>query len=164
MHLLLIVVRAVHVGLGVFWAGTMLFVATFLDPGVRASGPEGGRVMQALQRRRYLQTMLTVGTLTVLSGLVLYWRMSGGNPPGWMRSRYGMTLSIGALAGIGALGIGWFVSRPTFRRLGALTATPPSPDQQAEIQRLHDRLTGAVRWVAVLLSVAVLTMALARFL
>ena len=74
MDPILIVLRIVHVVGGVFWAGAILFVVHFLEPAVRDTGPDGARVMQALQRRRYLEVVPVTAFLTLVSGYVLYWR------------------------------------------------------------------------------------------
>lgn len=159
-------VRVLHVLLGVFWAGAVFFVMLYLDPAVRATAPEGGKVMGAIQRRGYLRVMITVGTLTVVTGLYLLWRYSAGFSSSFMGSLPGMLLSTGMLAGILALAVGVHVSRPAANKLGALmekiTAgeAPPSPEDMVEVRRLQDRLTLGVRIVAVLLFVAVVTMAL----
>jgi hypothetical protein len=60
MDPILLVLRVVHVVGGVFWAGAILFVVHFLEPAVRDAGPDGARVMQALQKRRYLDVMPVV--------------------------------------------------------------------------------------------------------
>ena len=85
MHAVMIVLRLVHILLGVFWAGTLLFVATFLEPSLRAAGPEGGRVMQRLLQRRYLDIMPVIAALTIATGLILYWVVSGGLTTGCLR-------------------------------------------------------------------------------
>lgn len=48
MNFYLIVPRLIHIGSGVFWAGAAVMIAAFLEPTVRAAGPEGGRFMQRL--------------------------------------------------------------------------------------------------------------------
>ncbi len=57
MNEFIILMRFVHVTLGVFWAGTIFFLVLFLTPSVRAVGPEGARVMQALQQRHFMNVM-----------------------------------------------------------------------------------------------------------
>ena len=49
MDIFLIAARIVHIGLGVFWAGTIFFFVFLLEPSVRSVGPQGGLVMKALQ-------------------------------------------------------------------------------------------------------------------
>lgn len=159
-------VRVLHVLFGVFWAGAVFFSALFLDPAVREAGPEGGKVMGVLQRRGWMNAVLTMGTLTVLTGVYLLWVMSGRFSPGFMGSRPGILLSTGMLAGLLTLGIGMGLSLPTAKKVGALSARlaaaggPPSAEDLAELARLRGRMTRLLRTVAVLLAVAVVTMAL----
>jgi hypothetical protein len=124
-------------------------------------------VMLALQQRRYRPRMLTVGAITILTGLALYGRMAAASGLAWAGWHHAMTLGIGALAGIAALAMGWFVSRPAFQQLSALTAAlaggAGTPEQQAELDGLRDRLRRAARWIAGLVLFALLTMSLARY-
>lgn len=165
-----VLIRAVHVLLGVFWAGTLFFVVLFLDPSVRAAGPEGGRVMQALQQRRYLTVMIAVAGATLLSGVEMLRRVSGGFSAEWFGTRMALVLGTGAVAGIIAFSIGVFVSRPTLIRIGLLSAAmasaggTPEPAKLEELQGLRDRMTAAARLIAGLLLVCILCMALSRYL
>ncbi|MGH7676688.1 MAG: hypothetical protein ACREMV_15595 [Gemmatimonadales bacterium] len=168
--LLMIALRLVHVVLGVFWAGTLIFVATFLNPAVRAAGPEGGRVMLRLQERGFMTVMPVVAALTILSGLALYWRISGGLQGVWVGSRMGIAFAAGGVASIVAFVIGVFVMRPAALRVAVLVAGleqvaegPARQARQAEIQALRLRNAAATRWVAGLLGIAVVTMAVARY-
>lgn len=166
----MIILRLVHVALGVFWAGTLLFIVIFLEPSVRAVGPDGARVMQALQRRQLLNVLPVVAALTILSGLALYWEVSGGLTPGWVHSPVGVTLTIGAVAALIAFVIGVFVMRAsTLRagRLGAQLPQMPEGDERAkmmaQVDALRVRARTSARWVAAFLAVAVVTMAVARY-
>lgn len=158
--------RTLHVLLGAFWAGSIFFSVLFLDPAVRRSGPAGGRVMSELQRRGWMTAMLSAGTLTVVTGLYLMWVMSGHFSAAFMASRPGILLSIGMLAGILILSLGFGISRPTSRRLGvvagrvAAAGDTPAPEDLAELERLRRRMTLLLRVVSALMLVAVVTMAL----
>ena len=167
----MIILRLLHVVSGVFWAGTLIFVATFLNPAVRAAGPEGGRVMLRLQERGFLTVMPVVAALAILSGLALYWRVSGGLQAVWVTSRLGLAFTVGGVASIVAFVIGVFVMRPAALRVAVLVTgldqVPEGPARQArqaEIQGLRLRAAAAARWVAGLLAIAVATMAVARYL
>jgi len=168
---LMIVLRLLHVVLGVFWAGTLFFVAWLLIPSVGDAGPDGAKVMQALQRRGMLNIVPVAALLTILSGLVLYWRVSGGFQPAWSGSPTGMSLGIGAVSAIVAFVIGVFVMRAATLKAGALSQTlaqlteaSAREARMAEIQALRLRAAQAARWVAALLAIAVATMAVARYL
>jgi hypothetical protein len=165
----MIVLRILHVGLGVFWAGAMIFNALFLEPSVRAAGPEGGKVMQALLQRRFLTIMPLVALLTILSGIGLY----GVVDPGfrmWMYSGYHFYLAAGGVVAIVAFGIGVFGMRPTVLEVGRLAQAagqmpegPARESQMARVQRLRRRAAIMGRVVAGLLTVTVLAMAVARY-
>lgn len=162
--------RTLHVFLGAFWAGSVFFSVLFMDPAVREAGPEGGKVMGILQRRGWMTSVLWIGTTTVATGLYLLWTMSGHFSRGFMGSRTGILLSVGALAGMIILAIGLGVSRPTARRMGQVAAKvgaaqgPPAPEDLAELARLRARMTLLLRIVSALMVVAVVTMALAPHL
>jgi hypothetical protein len=44
--------RFVHIVSGVFWAGAVFLMVGFIFPAVRASGPQAGRFMEEVARRR----------------------------------------------------------------------------------------------------------------
>jgi hypothetical protein len=171
MDPVMVLLRLLHIVLGVYWAGTLIFTALYLEPSVRAAGPPGGQVMAQLIRRGHLNVMPAVALITMLAGIELYRRVSAGFQPEWIASPRGMTLTIGAVAAIVAFVIGVFVMRATSLRVIALTkaaqdaAEGPDRDSRlAEIQPLRRRVTLSVRWVAALLGVSVAAMAVARYL
>jgi len=162
------VIRVIHVLLAVFWAGGMFFFVLFLEPSIRSLGPDGGKVMQALQQRSFLGVMLIVGAITLLTGFFVFWRLSAGFSGAMMRSAYAHSLLLGAAAGVVTLAIGFFVTRPSLARMGALAAGgqggPPSPEAARELDRLRARLRLAARTAAALLLLSVIAMAAARYL
>jgi hypothetical protein len=169
MHLGMILLRMLHIGLGVLWAGTMFFFVIWLEPSVRAMGPAGGPLMAQLKQRGYLSWMPAIAAFTILSGLALYWFVGRGDPT-WMSSRFAMTLGLGAVFAIAAFVIGVAVMRPTALRVLALGAAAmqqaEGPDRErllAQMNPLRDRLRRAGRWIAALLAVAVLAMSVARY-
>ena len=166
---LLLLARLLHVGLGVFWAGTIVFSAIFLTPSIRDAGPDGAKVAAGLMQRRFLDVMPVVALLTILAGLYLLWRASGSFDPAYFHSGIGLTLTVGAVASLVAFAIGAGVMRPAM--LGAASvsrqaaaAAPEARDglmQQA--QALRVRAAAAGRIVAWLLGIATVTMAVARY-
>ena len=166
-----VVLRILHILPAVFWVGGVLMFARFVFPAARALGPAAGPVMDQLTRvRRLPQALLGAGVFASLSGLVLYWHDSAGFQGPWMSSVTGMTFGTGGLLAIVALVIGMTVNSPTAKRLGALAASiqaqgaPPSPEQSAQMQQLQGRLGAAILIVTVLLMLATVAMATARYL
>ena len=106
MNIVMILLRLVHIGAGVFWAGAAVMIAAFVEPAVKESGPEGGRFMQRLVRGQRLSTYMSLSSLaTALSGLILYWPVSGHLSVQWLTSGPGLTLTIGSVAGLLAFAV-----------------------------------------------------------
>jgi len=170
MNTAALLLRLVHIVCGVYWAGTLMFLATLLQPSVTDAGPEGGKVTQALMRRRFLEIVPVMAVLTILSGVELLRRISGGFSAEWLGTTAGMTLSTGALSSLIAFTIGISVLRPAAKREGPLAqqaqqlAEGPERDAAlAEVQRLRRRMAVGGRWVAALLLIAVVGMASFRY-
>ena len=169
MDPVLIFLRVVHVVGGVFWAGAILFVVHFLEPAVRDAGPDGAKVMQALRKHHYLEVVPIVAALTLLSGYGLYWLDFGRVHPGPGASVAELTFAVGGLTSLVAFVIGVSLLRPSALRIGALgaeLAQAPAERQttlQEEIGRLRVRMRKSGRWVVRLLGIAIITMAVGRY-
>ena len=100
--LALYTLRILHVVIGVFWVGAVLFIGFFLTASVRAAGPAGGAVMQQLMVVRAVPRWLMASAiLTIVSGLGLYWHNSGGFQSAWLGSGAGAGVRVGRRAGPG---------------------------------------------------------------
>ncbi len=166
----LILLRLVHVVSAIFWAGSVMYLALFILPAVRALGPDGGKFMQQLSNTNKMPTVMTIaGTLTVLAGLLLIERLSGGFEGAWFGTPHGIVISTGATLAIIAYCIGIFVNRPTVEGIAAIgkaTAEkggPPSPEQMAELQKLRAKLFSAINMTAYLVLGAAIAMSIARY-
>ena len=153
---MLLLARLVHVLVGVFWAGTVIFNAWLLAPALRDSGPEGGKVMGNLAKRGLMAILPIAGILTILSGLWLYGHASAGWDASYMRSRPGMTYGLGMVATLLAFIIGVLVVRPTMAKLPS--AAP------SEAPKLRARAATFSMVVALLVVVTVICMAVGRYL
>jgi uncharacterized membrane protein len=166
----LYVLRVIHIVLGVCWVGAVVFIAAFLLPSIRASGSAGGTIMRQLVQERQLSLWLMgAAVLTIFSGLGLYWIDSAGFQSAWLGSGPGRVFGLGAVMAIAAAGVGMGVNTPTGRRL-AQVAGPiqaerraPTPEEAAQIAALQARLNRATNVVAVLLLLAAVAMAVARY-
>lgn len=167
----LVILRAIHILAGVYWAGAVFLTVTYLMRAIADAGPAGGQVMGAMVRRRYLDTLPAVALVTVLSGIELFRRVSAGFSSAWLSSPTGVGLSVGAVAGILALAIGGLVGRTSMLKAGVLMgqamATPDGPEKaalMAEVQAVRERGANAIRTAAALILVSVLSMAVSRYL
>lgn len=160
------VLRVLHVVTGVWWAGATWTLAGFLTPAVQEIGKPGQEIMKELiQKRRLSEYIGIAGAISVITGLLLYWRASNGLHPTWILSGRGLSLSIGGLAGIATLGIGFRVIRTSALRMGELgrqieqSEGPPDPEVLQEMQGLQAKLESGGLWAAALLAVSVIGMA-----
>jgi uncharacterized membrane protein len=170
VSLTLYAVRILHVVLGAFWVGAVVFIAVFLAPSVRAAGPAGGAVMQQLMGVRHLHLwLMCAGILTLLSGLGLYWHDSAGFQSAWLGSGPGRVFGLGGVLALLATILGMAVNAPTARRMGELSARlhgagrPPTGEEQATLAGLQARLGKASGAAAGLLLLATVMMAVARY-
>ncbi len=163
--------RILHIVVGVFWVGTVVFMAAFLSPSVRAAGPAGGAVLQQLMGVRRLPLwIMGAMAVTLLSGLGLYWRDSAGFQSAWLGVGRRQDLRAGRRRSPSAPpswawrstcrpGAG---SRKSVGRLQS-AGRPPTPEEQATLAALQARLGRASVVAAVLLVIATLLMAIARY-
>jgi hypothetical protein len=167
----MLLLRVVHIVCGVYWAGTIFFIAQFLEPVVRGAGPAGAPVMQGLRARGYFAIMPSIAGISILSGAIMMWLDSSGFSAAWMSSRPGMGFSTGALFAIAGLIVGVAVLRPAGERMEAVMQqamlVPDGPERAARMApmaSLRGRVKLGARWMAGLLIVAVVAMAISRYL
>jgi uncharacterized membrane protein len=166
-----IILRVIHIAAGIFWVGAAFVLFLFIQPSVKELGPEGQRFMGHLAVRKKLPMLIMLSAiLTVLAGILLYWRASDGFDVDWISSGPGVTFTVGGLAAIATLALGVSVTKPAMDRMGALgqeigtSGGQPTPSQASEMQRLQARVVLIGRLSLVLLTIAVVAMAAARFL
>jgi hypothetical protein len=168
----MIVFRVLHIGAGVAWAGSVFLFVVLIQPSAAAIGPAAGPfMMELLGRRKLVPWLLSLAGTTVVAGLFLYWRIwhAYGSLGDLASSRYGLSLTIGAVAAIAAFGVGLFGTRPNAARLLELGARAagseggPQPELAREIARVQGRLKVLARVALALIAIAVLGMATARF-
>jgi len=153
-----IILRFVHIGAGATWIGMMTFTTFFLAPALGDVGPEGGKVMAALQKRKLMTVMPVLALLTIVSGLWLFARFSNMQP-GVMNSPMGMTLSIGGAAAIIAFVLGLVFVRPAMTKSAAAAQAGNMP----EAAKWRERGQVVSVWVTRLLYLALGAMAIARY-
>lgn len=169
MDWLIVALRLIHIVFGVFWAGAIFFVVSFILPTARKAGPAGGGFMRTFAQSGFVNALAGSGTLTVLSGWWMMWIVSGNMNPAWMGSPTGIVLSVGGLAATAGLAVGLTISRPAGIRMGQLAGEieagggQPNEAQAAELPALQARMAMGARWVSYLVAIAVVCMAVARY-
>jgi uncharacterized membrane protein len=170
MDLMTILMRLLHIVLGVFWVGAMMFNVIFVIPSIRDAGPDGAKVAAGLMRRRFMDVMPVAAIITILAGLWLYWKMSAGFQSAYVHSATGGTLAVGGLLAIVAFIIGVTTMRPAMLKAAALSQSaaqaPPAEREaiMARAQALRARAFNVSRWVVLLITLTAVSMAVARYL
>lgn len=165
----ILVLRVLHVAGGILWVGAATFYLFLLIPAVKSSESAGQKFMQNLGPRMG-PFMGLVTTVTVLSGALLYARFFTGGISFIWTTGAGAAFTVGAVAALASYVIGSTVFGKTQEKIGALGAAmaaaggPPKPEQVTEMNRLQTFLMKAYRFDFVLLVVAMLAMAVARYL
>lgn len=161
--------RLLHILSGAFWFGAVMFSVRFLMPSLRAVGPAGGPIIAQLNQRKMSAVFMGAALVNLGSGIWLMFLVSGGAPGEWMKTGMGRTIGVGSACAILAMIVGAIVNPPAVKRMGQIAAAaakrggPPSPEEAAEVQRLQKRMAGANVFVAILLTLAVSAMAVARY-
>ena len=168
MDVELVILRILHIGFGVFWVGSALFMSLILEPRLRAQGP-------AIQRPAMMAIAPIMGPavgisggITIAAGITLYLRLPRGGLDRLFDDAWSWAIFVGFLVTIVAYGFGIGVAVTTARmaKLGRsiVEGEPPSPEVMGQMQRLSSRVRLFVRLAATLLVIAVSSMASARFL
>ncbi len=169
MSLILIVARIVHIFSAVLWAGGFAVFMFHVQPAMNKTMPSSQPFFIAFAKT-FTPFVAIVAPLTLLGGAFLYWTDSGGLRLSWITTASGLGFSFGALCGISAWIIGFFLVKPRVDRLALLVSQvraqnkPPTPDQGAEMGKLGRALVPLTRATLALLGLALLGMATARYL
>jgi uncharacterized membrane protein len=171
MQFYLIVLRILHIVGAVFWGGTVLFLAYYLFPAVIRSGPEGGKIMQAVTgTRKFPIVLTTTGLITVISGFLLIWELSEGFTPSFFYSRYGIAISAGGITATIALLQGFLINKPGVERMqaigksAAMRGGPPTQEELSEVARIRARVFLSTQWLAIWIIISAVMMSVARYL
>ena len=167
----MIVFRLIHILAGVIWVGSVFLFTIFVQPSAAAIAPAGAPFMaEILGKRKVIDRIIGAATATIVAGLFIYWHdwhtySSFGT---FVKSRFGLALTIGALCAMFAYLIGVFGTRPNVQRVLALSAqiaggSPPAGAAE-EVRQLQALLPKLARASLALLIVAVVAMSTARYL
>ena len=168
---LFVTIRLFHVLLAAIWLGATVFTSFLLMPAVKDAGPAGGQVMVGLNRKGIVPFFASLGGITVLTGLYLYWRFTGGFDPEVSRTHAGMAFGVGGVAGIIAVIVGGSVVGRSSKKLVDLmvqTTTMPDGTQKGALMQqaavLRQRMTTFGSMVVLLQIVAMVLMVIAHYI
>jgi hypothetical protein len=169
-NLLFLAMRVFHIVLGAAWLGTAVAGSFFFLPSIAEAGPEGGKIIVALVRRKFMTYIASVSGLTVLTGFWLYWRFTSGFDPGMSASSGGKVFGAGGVLGlIAAILAVSGVSRNVKKVLRLMAQMNATSDEKARAALLQQatkhRHTAMIigRIVALLLIMTAMLMAVGHY-
>lgn len=167
MDVVAVVLRIVHIVSGVFWVGGAALFFFYVEPTINKLGPDAEKfVYEMVNRRRVPIYFMTLSTLTVLTGVILYWRDFGGIST----SPMGLALGFGGLAALVAWLGGNLLIPKTLGQLSGIATEikqaggPPSGELVSRMHATQERLRVIGLVDVALLIFAVAAMASARYL
>lgn len=168
---LFLTIRFLHVLLAAVWLGGLVLLVFFVIPANKEAGPAAAPLMGAIVRRGLNAFMGAVGGITVLTGIYLYWRYTGGFAPELSATRSAMVFGTGGLAGILAVILGGVLIARNIARMdergGRAMTLPEGPERAAllaESAAAGDRALSGGRLVLVLQTIALGCMAIGHYI
>jgi uncharacterized membrane protein len=166
MTYLIWLLRIIHIVGGVFWVGGTLTMTFFIGPTIGATGESGQKFVQHLMNNlKFSNRMSAAAGLTVLAGFILY-GLDARAGAAWQRSSFAIGLSIGAGFAIIGFIFGILIGRTTkaMAQLGAQFQGKPTNEQMTRMQAIQKQQATYSNISAVALILAVIFMAIARYL
>src|SRR5207248_1392427 len=125
-------VRIVHVLLAAAWLGTTAFLYLFLEPALKEMGEASGPVLGVLARRRIPVYTNSIGGITVLTGIWLYWRFTGHFDPEISKTMAARVFGTGGAAGLLAVIVSGAIAGRAAKRMSTLAVAAMSLPAGAE--------------------------------
>jgi uncharacterized membrane protein len=166
MIYLIWLLRIIHIVAGVFWVGGTLIMTFFIGPTVGATADAGQKFVGHLMNNlKFSNRMSAAAGSTILAGLILF-GLDARAGATWLRSSFAMGLSIGAVFAVVGFISGIMIGRTTkeMAQLGAQMQGKPTPDQLTQMQTIRKRQAAFSTISATTLLLAVVFMAIARYL
>jgi len=169
MDILMIILRLIHIFAGVFWVGATFMLIRFIAPTVTATGEVGQQFMAYMtSRTKFSQVMGLAGTLSLLSGLTMYYIIFFDRDVA-INSGYGISLTVGAILGFVTLVLGFAIQFRAVARMNEIRAEmaaaggPPKAEQLAELMAMAEKLSMGTRIGAVLMTIVLIGMSIAQY-
>jgi uncharacterized membrane protein len=167
--LAIIALRLIHVGSAIMWAGGSIFIERFVEPTSNELGKASAPFYDGMIRRGLTVYFPIVALLTVLAGTILYWIDANGNVVGYLTGGgTGTVFGIGGIAAWLGFVVGGAMIGPNANKLAkansAMAATGETPELLAQVAAAAKAIHNAGRFGLVMLAIAIVTMATARYL
>ena len=166
MIYLIWLLRIIHIGAGIFWVGGSLILSFFVAPSIGAMGESGPKFMSHLMNNlKFNSRMAAASGASILAGLILFW-LDARAGTAWLRSDFATGLSIGAGFALVGFVFGILIGRTSkaMAQLGAQIQGKPTSEQLTQMQAIQKRMATYSNLSSVMLILAVIFMAIARYM
>jgi hypothetical protein len=167
MDLVYVVLRVLHIGSAILWAGAAALFFFYIEPTINKLGPAAEPfVDEVINKRKAPIYFAATSTVAVLAGLALYYRQAGGFQL-WSTTP-GLIYTVGAIAAIVAWIGGNVLITPAVKNVGAIgqemknAGGPPSAELMGRMHAAQERLRTIGKWDLILIGIAILGMESAR--
>ncbi|MBI4286581.1 MAG: hypothetical protein HY670_11900 [Chloroflexi bacterium] len=162
------VLRMLHILFGIFVGGTYIFLVFILEPRLRRLGPSVQTPLMRALMPILTPVMATSFIIIIGTGIAMTLMAVPGAFSSLWSSAWGWDITIGFLATIGILVVGFGLLTPTGIRLDKLgrsiTGRPPTPEEGRQLQALSERVTRLSQVNFIFVAIAIITMVIARFM
>jgi len=166
MIYLIWLLRIIHIVAGVFWVGGALIMTFFVGPTAGAMGESGQKFVGHLMNNlKFSNRIGAAAGSSILAGFILFW-LDARAGEAWVRSSFATGLGIGAVFALVGFAFGLISGRTSraMAQLGAQIQGRPSPIELAQMQAIQKRQSTYSTITAITLVLAVVFMAIARYL
>ena len=166
MNIELILVRTIHLGFGAVWFGAAVFAAAVLEPRIRQLGADAQEALLGSLMPAFDKIMHVTGAITIAAGVYLMLRLRWNSLDTFHTTDWGQAMSLALVVTVIAMGTGAMagVNRKRMARVGASAeGQARTPEETAQIESLATRSRRYLRATVILLFVAVVMMAAARY-
>ena len=159
-----LIVRVVHVLSASIWIGAAFFAGWFLMPAIRDTGPDGGKVMMAVQKRGWVAVVPIIATLTVLSGFWLYRPYMGAEGNAAKILGFGGVIALVAyICGAGVVSPAMAKATRLAPQAAAMTDGAAKAAAMAQVAALRQRALTFARIVSILVILSATLMTIAAY-
>ena len=164
-------IRLIHIVFGVIWAGANIFLTLFVYPAAQKSGKAGNEFLKILPKTNNMPMFMTAsGLITIVSGIWMIYYFSAGFNLSYFNSSFGKCILTGGILTIIAFLNGVLIIRQAGLELDKIGAQLeksnelPPLEVLNKIELLSNRILKATAFEALLLFLATLLMAAARYI
>jgi UDP-N-acetylmuramyl pentapeptide phosphotransferase/UDP-N-acetylglucosamine-1-phosphate transferase len=161
----MVILRLIHIFSAVIWAGYAFVMMLFISPALGPMGAEGGKIMMRISGTKNFKRIIpSVAGLTVLTGVIMYYRLFGPFAP--LNTGPGLALTVGGLAGILAFADGLRLGskqRAMESLAGEIGGGKPSAEQAAKLGALQEAIARSGMTSTILMVIALAGMTLSEY-